>query len=54
MLYIIFFLSLFIYFEREREKERESGGGAEKEGEIIPSRPWAVIAVPDAGLRPTN
>ena len=41
---------------RQREKERESanGGGAEREGERIPSRLSAVRAESDAGLNLLN
>ena len=42
---------MFIYFERERE----SRGGAEREGERIPSRLHTVREEdPDAGLYLTN
>ena len=57
---VLFFLSLFIYFERVREREREkassSGGRAEKEGERerIPNRLHIVSAEPDSGLEPMN
>ena len=46
----------FIDFERERERERESTcahvsrGGAEREGERIPSRLCTVNVEPKAGL----
>ena len=46
-----FFLSLFIYFERERGLEQ---GGAEREGERIPSRLQAVSTEPNSGLDPTS
>ena len=49
---------MFIYFQRERERERAcvhaSGGKAEREGERIPHRLWAVSTEPDTGLDPTN
>ena len=41
---------LFIYFERERVRR----GGAEREGERIPSRLHTVSAKPDAGLKLEN
>ena len=31
-----------------------SGGGAEREGDTIPSGLWAVSAESDAGLKPTT
>ena len=48
-----FFFSkfIFIYFEREIESK---GGGAEREGDRIPSRLCAVSSEPDAGLEPMN
>ena len=51
------FLSLFILRERvEREQEHgcQRRGGAEREGERIPSRLLTVSAEPDTGLEPTN
>ena len=45
-----FFLVYFYYFERERA----SPGGAEREGDRIPSRLCAVSAEPDGGLRLTS
>ena len=39
-----------MYFEREPV----SRGGAEREGERIPSRLWAVSTEPDLGLEPTD
>ena len=54
----LFFLRLFIYFERGRETDRQtdstSGGGAEKEGEIIQSRFHAVSTEAGAGIEFTN
>ena len=47
-----FFFLLFIYFEREGEGQRRSRGGAEKEGEKIPSRLLPVSAEPNTGLEP--
>ena len=44
--YLKKFLNLFI--------ERESRGGAEREGERIPSRLCAVSVELDAGIDPTN
>ena len=44
--FVFFFLSLFIYFEVE--------GGAESEGERIPSRLHAVLTEPNARLSFTN
>ena len=46
---IVCFLK-FIYFERESM----SRGGAEREGERIPSRPSIVSTEPDTGLEPMN
>ena len=40
--------------ERERERAHASRGGAEREGERIPSRFHAVSAEPNAGLDLTN
>ena len=45
--------------ERERERERASmcmheGGGAEREGDRIPSRLHAASKEPDVGLEPTK
>ena len=48
MVYSLSFLK-FIYSERE-----QAGGGAEREGERIPSRLLTVSAEPDAGLEPSN
>ena len=45
-----FFKCLFIL----RERERASKGGAEREGDRIPSRLHAVSAEPNMGLKPTN
>ena len=52
---MIFFYSLFIYFEREKEEDSmcEQGRGRE-ETERIPNRLHAVSAEPDLGLDPTN
>ena len=52
--FFFFFFSLMIYFQREKETEHASGGGAEREGETIPSRLRAVRAESDAGLEPMN
>ena len=40
--------------ERERKRERASRGGAEREGEGIPSRLHTVSVKPDAELELTN
>ena len=47
---------MFVYFEREcvHERERANGGGAEREGERIPSRLCTVCAEPNPGLDPVN
>ena len=44
------FFLMFIYFERERA----SRGGAEREGDGIPSRLRTVIVEPNAELEPRN
>ena len=53
----IFFLSLFLDFEREREREqgrgREKGGEREREREAE-SRLLTVSAEPHVGLEPTD
>ena len=41
-------------FEREGTYEEASVGGAEREGERIPSRLWAISMEPDAGLHLAN
>ena len=53
---MLFFLSLFIYFERERQRQRErvGEGQREKERERIPSRFFTVSTEPDAGLELKN
>ena len=43
-----------IYFYVLRERERESRGGAEGEGERIPSGLHAASTEPDVGLDPTT
>ena len=45
-------LKFFFYFFRE--KERTSRGGAERQGERIPSRLPSVSAEHDTGLNLTN
>ena len=44
---ILYFISLFFFF---LEKEKESRGGAERDGERIPSRLQALSSEPDMGL----
>ena len=50
---LFIFLSLFI-FEGEIENMKMSQGGAEREGQRIPSRLHAVSAEPDVELKLTN
>ena len=45
---------LFIWRERESVHAQASRGGAEREGERIPSRLRALMAEPHTGLNPTN
>ena len=57
--FLLNFLNFYLFWgrerDREREGERESGGGAEREGERIPSRLRTVSAEPDdLGLDPMN
>ena len=47
---VFFFLSLFIYFK----KESTHGGGAEREGERIPSRLRTVGVQSNVGLELRN
>ena len=52
---LIFFFHFYLFILKEGEREREGEraykwGGAEREGERIPSRLDTVRADPDAGL----
>ena len=51
-LFIYLFVCLFVYLLRDHA--RVTGGGAEREGERIPSRVHAVSRIPDMGLKLTN
>ena len=52
---IVFFLSLFMYFESKRERVwAHTWGGAERGRDRIPSRLFAISAEPEVGLELTN